>query len=115
MFLKLLNRDPLFRVDFEYFVENLSQLFKGFLVDGWIGPQFHLFDVETLRAFRADLILHIDTFEWKVSKQHSKEEHSNSPHINFVIIYLFFEYFRCHIGCGATESVDILIILTTKT
>lgn len=112
--LKLLNRNSIFRVDSEYFIENFCKHIEGLPTDRRIWSQFHFFNVETLGALGVDLVLHINAFEGKISKKNFKEKYSYCPDIDLIIIYLFFENLWGHIRSSSTESVHILVIFTAK-
>jgi len=76
--------------------------------------KFYFFDAKTFGAFGIDLILHVDALEREISIEHTKHQDSNCPHINLVVIDFLFEDLRRHVGSGAAESIDILIIFATK-
>lgn len=115
IFLQLLHRYPLLGVDSEDPPEQLSQNLENLFGNRRVVFDLHLLDIEALGAFRIDLILHVDAFEWKVSEQHLEHQHTHSPHIHLVIVYLLLEDLGSHVGSSPAESVHIFIVLPAKT
>ncbi len=76
--------------------------------------KLHFFNIEAFGALRIDLVLHIDAFEGEVSVEHAEHQHSDCPDIHLVIIDFFFEDLGSHVGGSAAKSIDIFIVLTTK-
>lgn len=112
--LQILNWDTLYRINFENFVENLGQSIESVFSNWRIVLQLHLFDIETLGALRIDLVLHVDTLKGEVSVEHPKHQNSNCPDVYFVVINFFFKDLGSHVGSSATKSIDIFVILATK-
>ena len=112
--LKVFYRYSLFWVDFKYFAEDISKQLKGLLSNRRVVSQLHLLNAEALCTFRVNLILHVDTFERKVSEEHAEEENSYCPDIHLIVVNLLFKDFWGHIGGGSAECIDILIILSAK-
>lgn len=114
MFRQILECDSLVWVNFKGTGKEFSQGLGVFLGERRIVLDFHLLKVEALVALGHDLILHIDTFEGKVSKEHFVQQHAYSPHINLSIIYLFLEDLWRHVGSCPAESTDIIVVLSAE-
>lgn len=55
------------------------------------------------------------TLEREVSEEHLVHKHSYCPDIHFVAVNALPEDFWRHVGSGAAEGVDIIIIFPAKT
>lgn len=112
--MELFNWNSILGFDFEDSVEDICQDIKGFFSNRWVMFKFHLFDVETLSTFGANFIVHVDTLEREVPKEHPEQENPYGPYINFIVINLFSKDLRGHVWSSSTEGIDVLIIFSTK-
>lgn len=76
--------------------------------------QLHLLYAEALGALGVDFVFHVHAFEGKIAEEHPKEEHSNSPNVDLVVVDLLLENLRGHVRSCSTKCVHVFVVLSTK-
>jgi hypothetical protein len=63
--------------------------------------------VVTLFNFLEDIISLV-TVEWEVSTHEHVQQASNGPHVDFGVVFLFFQNFRCHVVWSPRNRLQLL-------